>query len=176
MGWIAQPGTANHWVVRMDGVLLVDAHGKQLRRIDRTSDGDTLWVSGEAAIAPDGSLAVVSRVQQSFLGMPLGESRNVVLLISREGIPLHTLPTPAGLQSWNSGLAFDGTHIAFKAHGKTSEDKESIVVADLHGSSRYRFQPASLDSDSKIFLLKRDGGSELWIYDGKGAIARYALI
>jgi hypothetical protein len=47
---------------------------------------------------------------------------------------------------------------------------------DTHGSASYRFAPPSLDDSSKIFLLRRNGASELWIYDGKGSINRYAVI
>jgi hypothetical protein len=174
---IAQPGTGNHWDVQFDAVVLVDPHGKQLRRIDRDTNGDTLEVSGNAVVAPDGSIAVASRVQHLFLGMmPAGSSRQVVLTISREGIPLHTATAPAGWEPWGSSIAFDGTHVAFVVANESSEDKRSIVVANLQGGTRYRFEPPSLDSDAKIFLLERNGASELWIYDGKGTIERYAVI
>ena len=177
---IAQPGTGNHWLVQFDGIQLVDAHGKLLRRIDRNSDGDTLQISEGAAVAPDGSIAVAANVrQQGLLGlMPFGEPRTVVLLVSREGALLRTVPAPAGWEPWSDRLAFDGTRIAFVTRDPSSneESRQSIVVTNAQGGAGYRFKPSTLDGDSKIFLLKRNGASELWIYNGKDAIDRYAVI
>ncbi len=58
--WYFKPGTHERWIVGYHCIALTDAEGKIIRTIEKRPNGDWLEVTRSAAVAPDGSLAVIA--------------------------------------------------------------------------------------------------------------------
>src|SRR6185503_6132837 len=85
--WYAPPGSARTWVVGYRALYLVEADHHVARTIDRTPDGTWLRDLGHAAVAPDGSLALVT-----------GRGRPIRLhLFSAAGEPVRSLDLPGSV-------------------------------------------------------------------------------
>ena len=153
--WIAQPTTPNIWVVGYQRVFLVDGQGKVQKTIERRADGKWLERIGPAAVATDGSLAVVAFTSEKDssetwslnLYSPIGEAVRT--------LPQHNMPVP--LQ-----LAYEGSQIALLT-------ASGAFLLGLSGESLEQLQISEAEIDpaaASIFLSVRDG-TELWVVPWK---------
>lgn len=174
--WHWQPGTGNRWVLGYENVYLVGADGKALRVIERTAQGHWLERPKPAGVAPDGRIAVVSEALPSRAEESDGP--RVVTIFSREGDALATWPAPDGLLTW-AGAAFDGSRfVALVRPAFTGVDPEpglAVAALDAQGRPLFRFEPPVAHEGMRAFLVPRGAGSELWLFDGRASIDRYAL-
>jgi hypothetical protein len=177
--WYSQPTTGNRWVVGFEKLWLVAPNRVPRRTIDRTASGQWLERPGPAAVAPDGSIALVSEAKPRDLMEP--DAGHVVTIYGREGEAIRTWAAPDGILTW-AGVAFDGTHFVALARGAAStpsrtEVEPSIAVLgfDANGAPQFRFDPPGASQRTRVFLVAAARGSELWIFDGERAIDRYAL-
>lgn len=174
--WFAQPGSTNRWVLGYAGAYLIDAKGALLRKLDRTASGQSLENPRAAGVAPNRSIAIVSGVNERLFGiLPMDTDKVVLTLFSANGTPVATTPAPDGLDAWSGSIAFDGMQLAYLIPSDKSNKQTSILVTDLHGKPRLRLLSTSSSYRSKIFLVTRNTGREMWLYDGKTTIDRYAL-
>jgi hypothetical protein len=183
---LAQPGGTTRWALNHDGLYRVDATGKVLRWSNQTAQGQKLqFIHQGAAVAPDGSIAIVSEVE-SHAGDPKAGRSTVVTLFSKSGDPVATWPVPDGMIGHYGTMATDGTRIAFLqrsveasiASGKPGV--ASVVVTDLRGKPQFRFLPPPAANSSGptpvvIYLVEHAGARELWLSDTNGTIDRYAM-
>jgi hypothetical protein len=96
--WLFQPKGGTRWVVSYEGVSIVSADGRVVRRIDKRPDGTWLTAPREGSMAPDGSLAVISGSVCTYA--PDGEPRECIAL-------------PEGADY--AALAFDGERLVLAA-------------------------------------------------------------
>lgn len=172
--WFFQNGSDNRWVLGYLNVYLVDATGRVLRTIERTASHMWLEVPGPVAVAPDGSIAVLSGAHR------LNEYRDsppiTVTLYSPKGDPIASWPAPADLdKTVDSNVAYNGMQLAFLEKSRSPEDALSAMITDSQGKPLYRFPLRSNPYRTKLFLMQREVGRELWVYDGNRTIDRYAL-
>jgi hypothetical protein len=172
--WYWQSTTGSRWVVGFENLFLVGPDGRASRTIERTAEGQWLERPAPAAVAPDGRIAVVSEAR------PLlpedSDDERVVTIFSREGDALATWPAPEGLLPW-AGAAFDGSRFAalVRAPSAGSSKGIGVVALDARGKPLFRFEPPGLGEGARPFLVPRGGGGELWLFDGRTSIDRYAL-
>jgi hypothetical protein len=183
---LAQPGGTNRWALNHNGLYRVDAAGKVLRLSSLTAQGQKLaFIHQAAAVAPDGSIAIVSEVE-SHPGDPKAPRSTVVTRFSKSGDPVVTWPVPDGMIGRYGSMDTDGARIAFlqksfevpSASGKQAV--ASVVVTDLHGKPLLRFVPPSdankPDHNPVVIHLVRHGDArELWLSYSNGTIDRYAM-
>jgi hypothetical protein len=151
--WYAQPGTGNLWVVGDEEVLLVDASGKQLRKVSRRPDGRWLEFPGPAQVAPDGSIAV---------GVAEGQGRNAVSIYSARGEPVRVVQLPPSIEL-GYGFAYAGRELVVRK-GK------GFFLLDGDGKPVCRIDETAWGGgeESQWFFLAR-GGRELWVIDSESA-------
>jgi hypothetical protein len=149
--WLFQPGRSTRWVIG-DGVRLADAAGRVLRKITRRPNGDWLQHLGSAAVAADGSLAVIAS-PGSFRGPA------VLCLYDADGEPLRQEELGA---STRAGLAIVGSTVI-------TVDDGVVELRDVAGGSARRFVPPEVEEgfDGRTALVP-PGGGELWLYDAAG--------
>lgn len=164
--WHAQPGSTHRWIHGFGRLYLVDARGQTVRTIERQANGR--WLDADAAAtAPDGSIAVVSN-QPDAPAVP--ES---VTVYTRGGDAVDTWPLPA--KSYLASIAYDGRTIAWLTNEREAEQRISVTLLDTRNGTRRQFTPPSATEGSAVFLEQRNGADELWIFDGRSTINRYAL-
>jgi hypothetical protein len=84
--WLVQPDGRTRWVLGYEAIMRVDADGKVLRRIERDARRQWLLQPGPAALAPDGSLAVLSNnMAVHFARMTPGPFDGTIALYSSLG-------------------------------------------------------------------------------------------
>ncbi|MBD8526709.1 hypothetical protein [Pseudomarimonas arenosa] len=175
-GWYSQPGSTNRWVLGFRNAYLVDPDGSVLRQIDRTADEQWLDIPGPAGTAPDGSIAIVSGASSASALDPRTHPP-LVTVYAANGDAQVTWPAPSGLVSWAGDVAFDRQRLAFVTRHPDSASKHghpnSVVVTDSHGNALFRFSPPH--PLRSVYLVPGSGSSELWIFDGKTGIERYAM-
>ncbi|HEY2344327.1 MAG TPA: hypothetical protein VGH80_00440 [Xanthomonadaceae bacterium] len=170
--WLVQPDGQHRWVFDFDRILLVDAHGAVLRKIDKAGNGSTGGINA-AAVAADGSLAVVGVVfRQGFLPWDTSATTSTVLLSPR-GDVIAAWPAPTDFEGMQN-IAYDGRRVVFVVPGG-KDGNASIVVTNTKGKPQFRFPIASDAWRTRVFLVQRATGSELWIFNGERTIDRYAL-
>jgi hypothetical protein len=171
--WIAQPGTRRKWVLGYTRAYLADESGKIVRKIDRTADGQWVETPGPGAVSPDGSIAIVSGAR----GDPLSRSPPKVLvsIFSKDGEPITTWPAPSGISTSEGALAFDGEKLAFVERPAGQEHAIGVLVTDKRGSVLSKSALAALQFNTAVFFVQGQDATELWLYDGKKTIDRYAL-
>ncbi len=172
--WLVQPDGQRRWVFDFDAIMLTDARGKVLRRIDHAGQASLGSVDQEA-VAGDGSLAAVGvAIRQGFFPWQSSAVSTAVLLSPR-GDVVATWPASTAFDGMQD-IAYDGRHVVFVMPGGGQErDDASIVVTDTKGKPQFRFVVASGAWRTKAFLVQRATGTELWVFDGHHTIDRYAL-
>lgn len=173
--WHAQPGGTNRLIVGYDNVYRVDEQDAILRRIERSADGQWLDKPSLASVASDGSFVVISGGTPA---QPLGSAISPparASLFSAEGDVRETWDVPDGLSFHDGAIAYDGQRVAFLVGAGGYEAATAVVVTDAHGQPEWRFAPAADHPPGKVFLFRTDSGAELWLFDGKKRIDRYAL-
>jgi len=168
--WLSQAGTTNRWLLGYRRAYLVDANANILRRLERTADGQWLETPGPASAAPDGSIAIVSGAK----GDPMnGTSKVLVSIFSADGNPAATWPAPDDISTFNGSIAFDGERLAFLL-GK-HEKPSGILLTDKQGHPLVKSAYQSGDYIASVFFVQGREGSELWVFDGKSKVDRFAV-
>lgn len=104
--WSFVPGSTRRWVqVRFEEVQLVDSDGRLLERVRKRPDGDWLEDLHSFAVAPVGSLALVTK-HAAFFYDENGKAINTVV------VPLQGVKDPASLL-WLD-VAYDGEQLWLK--------------------------------------------------------------
>lgn len=84
--WYFKPGTHERWIVGYHRIALTDAEGKIIRTIEKRPNGDWLEVTRSAAVASDGSLAVIAVPDEWGMRGPA-----TINVFRSDGEPLATL-------------------------------------------------------------------------------------
>jgi hypothetical protein len=170
--WLSQRGTTNRWVLGYTRAYLADSNAKVLRRVERTADGQWVETPGPGSVAPDGSIALVSGAH----GDPMSRTSPKVLvsIFSADGNPVVTWPAPNDISTSGAGIAFDGEHLAFVQLPAGQEKPTGILVTDKAGSVLFKAPLQSAQFDAGVYFVRGREGSQLWVYDGKSSIDRYA--
>ncbi|MEO5559140.1 MAG: hypothetical protein ABIO49_05055 [Dokdonella sp.] len=174
--WIAQPAATRRWVVAYDSVYLVDSAGTVVNRFERDAQRHWLLQPGPAAVAANGSLALLS----ASVAVQMAQLRSVdgagtVALYSADGTPTEAWPAPSGAQSLPGSIAYDGQRLAFVASADINQMGTTVIVTDLHGKLLSRFKPDAAHPPRNVFFVDGNDGEELWAFDGKAAVVRYAM-
>jgi hypothetical protein len=145
-----------------------------LSQVQRLADRRWLLSPGPVAVAPNGSIAVVSGVEANAYGLVPPDGYRVTTY-SNNGEAVHTSRVPPDFIPAQGRLAYDGQAMAFLTE---SDDKGRpryrVVLADARGDPRSMFVPSGLGPDAALFLVNRPKGRELWLFDGE-VMRRYAL-
>jgi hypothetical protein len=149
------------WVVDLRHIGLLNAKGGVERVIDRDPAGKWFQHLHGGAVAPDGTLAVLSG------NSPLGTRQLKLLIYDPTGKPIQSLDLPF-LQSSYAPMAFDGERIAL-LHEK------SILFLSAKGQPIGVFAP-NLNGKEKghIGPYLPAQQKELWVHDGAGTMLRYS--
>jgi len=161
--WHFQPSNSLCWIVGYNDVFLVKDLERVERRIARRADGHWLAYPDEAAVAPDGSLAVTASGRWA-------DRRYSVNTYRPDGEPLTTFFIPPELdERWRSPI-FDGRHV-FIPHG----DDLFAFTRDGKPLSRLTLGARKGKGDwSGPYLAA--GGREFWYVDTADLVVhRYAL-
>lgn len=151
--WYCQPGTGRRWVIGYEKMFLADSAGKVVRTITRRPDRHWLDKPGDAAVAPDGSIAV--------------ESGGAVSLYRADGEPIRTFALPSSMPSRFPRLAFNGERVVVVA------DK-SVFVFDAFGKALGQFSPPKGQDESWTPFL-RNRHRDLLLFNGKNVIYQFKL-
>jgi sugar lactone lactonase YvrE len=168
--WYSLPGTTNGLALGYREAYFVDAEGKTIRTIRRGADGNWLIYPDCAAVAPNGSFAIVAAS-----GTVTNVNGRTVHLYDATGNPIRSTPLHASL-CYYTDIAFDGTHLVVCGpEADRDEAAERVLVMDAAGSPLISFIPESSEQTSwQPYLLPN--GRELVLFDGEsGALQRYAL-
>lgn len=103
--WYSQPGTGRIWGLGRREVQLLDGSFQIIRTITKQPDGDWLVNLDDAAVAPNGAIAVVARD-----GLPSPDCSITVNLYNAEGDPVCTVPIPKQMGEIPR-VAYDGTRL-----------------------------------------------------------------
>jgi hypothetical protein len=155
--WHAQPKTNRRWVLGYHKVYLIDKDGTIVRTILRRADGRWLGHPGNASVAADGSIAIMSR----------DDGSNVVTLYSNEGEPVRTFLLPK-IGSWSfAHIAYDGKHVVVAG-------EEDLVFFDLTGKVLGRFNPSPGKKTRWTPFLVPDS-RKLLLFDGSKTLQSFEL-
>ena len=152
--WLFLPGRNERWSVEGIGrIELVGADGEVLEIIERGANGR--WFQGffEAAVAPDGGLAVLDEPN------PWISSRDPstwVHLISPTGEPQRSSRIPDQFTGYPCHIAFDGRRIAL-LHGR------ALLLLNEDGSPIGRMT-LSAELGEPYYVFFSPSGSELWVF------------
>ncbi|MFO0830597.1 MAG: hypothetical protein U0637_02015 [Phycisphaerales bacterium] len=147
--WYGIPGTQMRWAVGYETLALLDGTGAISKRIDRRPDNAWIGILHEAAVAPDGSIAVISGPKGFGTRGPVH-----VCTYSRTGEPGATVLLP--LDTTMLRIAFNGKHIAV-----TAGNSVYLVPVDA-GRVRAFDLPADPQREAFWFLHASPDGRELW--------------
>lgn len=155
--WFCQPKSGNRWILGDDLIYLVNGTDAMLKVIDRCADRRWLGRPEGAAVAPDGSLAVIAR--------------DDVNLYTANGRPIRTFPytNPEIEALLNRRIAYDGPRIAVA-------DPHQFRLFDRQGTMTNRFslkERGNFNSPWGVFFTS--DGRELLLFDGDATIIRYEL-
>jgi hypothetical protein len=169
--WLSQAGTTNQWVLGYRRAYLVDSNANVLRPLERTADGQWLETPGPGSGAPDGSVAIVSGAK----GDPMSSTqpKALVSIFSADGNPTVTWPAPDNMSPFNGAIAYDGERLAFLL-GKR-ERPNAILLTDKQGHALSKAAYQSGDYIAAVFFVQGREGSELWVFDGKSKVDRFAM-
>ncbi|MGH7131371.1 MAG: hypothetical protein ACREJO_05445 [Phycisphaerales bacterium] len=161
--WYFQPGTRKRWAVGFDALALVDADGKVVRNIDKRPNGDWLERPQHAAVARDGSLAVVATPDGWDARGPA-----TINIYKPDGSPVKTLPLP-GQSIFARVALFDRAVI--------STDGSEILIHPLDGGPLTRATlPQEQGEEDWWTLYPSPDGKELWGWKSQSAeIYRFKL-
>ncbi|MEO8671348.1 MAG: hypothetical protein ABI411_08550 [Tahibacter sp.] len=173
--WIAQIGSSNRWVLGYERIRLVSARGDVMRVIERRADGQWLGTPRRAVARADGGLAVVSQPTGDTYAIDDPRRPATVTIYSKTGDALKSWQAPEDYQPMSHDFANDGDRYAFLLSTRDIVPAMSLVLTDAEGKAQFRMALPSAYVNSSIFLLPRESGEELWLFDGKGTVERYAM-
>jgi hypothetical protein len=158
--WLPRPGGTGRWVLGYQKIGLADGKGEVTRTIDRQPNGHWLESLAEGAVAPDGSLAVVS-------GSSFGRVMKLHLY-DKAGEPVRTVALPPSVHV-ASPLAYDGERIAIWADGR-------LLLLAASGRPVGQFRPPQAGPEKAYWRpFLPVGRGELWLHDGRLTVHRYSL-
>lgn len=162
--WHFQPKSTNHWALGYEAVWLVNAENDIIQHITRRPDGAWLGTVHEGAVAPDGSLAVISGPR----GM--GSRGPAVLNIyDPAGEPVKSFELP---DQWIlMRVAFTGRWAV------TAGSDTELHLYDVTTGEARRFAIPEGDKGQHFWtpFISPDA-SEVWLYNaGIASIARFRL-
>jgi len=162
--WYAQPGTGRVWAVGYRELALIEPGGRTVARIERAPDGSWLKDLGEAAVGPDGTLAVLASDD-------LFSAESRLLVFGPTGAPLRVVELPANV--WKiAPIAFDGRRVVFSRRDPGTKTS-SLALLDLERRTCARLDLAPTSETSTPFFAA--GGRELWIFDGARRVDRVRI-
>jgi DNA-binding beta-propeller fold protein YncE len=172
--WHAVPGSSRRWIVAYQHLYLVDAQNSVKRSFARTADGHWVEAPGAAAIAPDGTMVVVTDASdhEGF------SSDRLLTRYSTAGVALETWPLPAVAKMWMSQFAFDGKRVVLPVDTRQDLNEPaniSLAAYNVHGKALFRFAPVFHGEEMTVFLVQPHEQPQLWVFDGRAKIERYAL-
>lgn len=171
--WLhALPGQTGWWSLSRTHVRRLDADGRIVRETERLPDGQWLTPTGAAAVAGDGSLAVVSGYRSHGWGWPPAAMR--VALYSPSGEPLAQWPVPPGFTPLNGRISFDGRQLAFLL-AEQAGAPSMILLVDPATRRLGAWRIDGLGDNASMQHVAGAAGDELWLFDGHGAIRRYVM-
>lgn len=148
-----QPDSMKAWLLADNRCHQIDANGNELLTLTKKSNGEDLQKARDAAVAPDGSIAVLDiRYGQK-------DTYETMSLFAPDGKPLQFI-TVADRQHWAGQMAFDGRRIV----SITSKDK-SLIMYDMKTGSVRPIDLRLKDKEWRAaapFFSKQ--GSELWLF------------
>lgn len=155
------PEAGRFLVLGMDEAHLWKHPNLTLQTIQRRPDRQWLRTPLTAAVAPDGSLAIVS---DSTLP---GETQ-AISLYSAAGDPVRVIPFSSGQRAW--ALAYSGKYLILPLGPE-------ILLLDRDGNPKLRFTPEGINLDTDdCRLFSAAGGRELWVVSAaKRSVTRYEL-
>lgn len=147
-----QPDSMKAWLLADKRCLQVDANGKELLTLTKKSNGEDLQEARDAAVAPDGSIAIMD------IHYGQKDTDETMSLFAPDGKPLQVI-TVADRQHWAGQMAFDGRRIV----SITSKDKSLIMYDMKTGSIRpldLKLRDHEWRSTAPYFTMQ---GRELWL-------------
>ncbi len=147
--WYFKPGTHERWVVGYHRIALTDADGRIIRTIEKRPNGDWLETTGAAAVAPDGSLAVIALPDEMWLRGPA-----TINVFGPDGEPLATVERKGPGRPHQ--IAFNGRRVV------TCDGRE-VQFHSLDGRPPvYTMFPQLPDRQEYWYVYFSPEGEELW--------------
>jgi hypothetical protein len=161
--WLFKPGSQERWAVGYSSLALVGADGTVIREIKKKPDGDWLEGIGRGAVAPDGSLAVISTSAKRGMRGPLA-----INIYSPTGEPVRTLPLEGQM-----GFA----RLTFTPSAILSTDQATLQVHPLDGRPVKQFTlPVKEGQESWWSFFASPNSHELWGWNtGATELCRFAM-
>ena len=158
--WYFQPNSELCWVVGYNDVYLVRNLDKTIRRISRRADGNWLEYTGEAAVAPDGSLALLARNEND---------ETTVNIISPDGTVARTFPVSVAPR-YAAEICFSGRHVYVR-------NNRDLFIFDTEGTAVGRFNlPDSAMGENWAGPFSATKGKEIWFVSRKELeVYRYSV-
>lgn len=158
-----QPDSMKAWLLADNRCHQIDANGNELLTLTKKSNGEDLQKTRDAAVAPDGSIAVLDiRYGQK-------DTDETMSLFAPDGKPLQVI-TVADRQHWAGQMAFDGRRVV----SITSKDKSLIMYVMKTGAIQpldLRLKDKEWRAAAPFFSMQ---GRELWLlYVNDLTIDRY---
>ncbi len=158
-----QPNSTGAWLLADNGCQRIDSNGNQLLALAKKSDGEDLRVARDAAVALDGSVAILDQ----FYGQK--NTDETMSTFSSDGKPLQ-VKIVKERQNWSGQMAFDGRRVVSIA----VKDK-SLIMYDMNAGT---VRPLNLGlkeegwrSTVPFFSMQ---GRELWLLSVQNlTITRY---
>ena len=152
------------WWREFDGISLLTLGGTRLAH--HAHDANGRWFSGltQSALAPDGSLAVATGL----------EDEPAVTLLDTQGALIASWPVVLPEGERLSGLAFDGQTVMVLSRA-TSDDSTRgahLLAFDTDGHALFRAEPKARGA-WEAFHVRRGDVSELWLRNGKIRLERH---
>ncbi|MGV3722129.1 MAG: hypothetical protein ACO1SX_14560 [Actinomycetota bacterium] len=164
--WLHAPNSQHLWVVSNDTVTLLNGKRRTVRKHARSPSGEWLEFIHDAAVGPDGSLAVL---EGGVSFKPNAEGSARISLFSPSGAPLRVVTVPLSTGSVLN-LALGKARIVAISDGVG-------YLMRLDGSRLQQFKlprtPGCSVPASQPFLTASD--SELLLYDGDRMVRRFKI-
>lgn len=158
--WLFRPGTLERWVLGYQKVGLFDIRGQVAKVIRRRPDNKWLQIVDDAAVAPDGSLAVLTRPDGFGFG-PIAGTHLCLYAATGEGV--QTVPAPASLLN---EMAWTGRFAAISVPGRLY----------IYDASTKQWRQSNLPEDQWWRVVTSPDGSELWLWaNGLARVQRWRI-
>ena len=163
--WRFKPEGGERWVLGYRELFLVDADGLPKRTIARQPDRRWLRALDDAAVAPDGSVAILSTPPyRSFDG------EHAVHVYDPEGESLQSFDLPSDVRDWHPALVWTGRWLV------VARDGGRFLVVDRSTGARHSFRPDGVGTDRYLEPFLSGGGRELWLIERDARrVTRYSL-
>lgn len=147
--WYGLPGTQKRWAVGYTTCGLIDEKGEIAKRLKKRPDGAWFGTLHDAAVSPEGGLAVICG--PTGMGM---RGPAFACVFSKDGEPIATLPMPEDTTSFR--IAFNGTTVAVTA-------ADEVYMLPVTGGAAKKFDlPKDDEKEAWWNLYCSPDGKELW--------------